>query len=103
MSIGKPAGYFTVSTLWVSLLSGCTLGPDYQLPAVAVASQWHAPLPHGASMVGLQDWWQQFNDPALATLLRLAQADSPSSIRLWRALPRLAPRWTAALPTGCRK
>ncbi|QGG76290.1 efflux transporter outer membrane subunit [Pseudomonas syringae] len=87
MSIGKPAGHFLLSTLLVSLLSGCTLGPDYQLPAVKVASQWHAPLPHGASMVGLQDWWQQFNDPALATLLRMAQADSPS---LDKALARIA-------------
>jgi NodT family efflux transporter outer membrane factor (OMF) lipoprotein len=87
MPIAKPAGHFLLSTLLMSLLGGCTLGPDYQLPAVAVASQWHAPLPHGASVVGLSDWWQQFNDPALATLLRLAEADSPS---LDQALARIA-------------
>lgn len=87
MSIGKPVGHVLSSMFLVSLLSGCTLGPDYQLPAVEVARQWHAPLPHGASTVGLEDWWQQFSDPALATLLRLAQTDSPS---LDKALARIA-------------
>jgi len=87
MPIAKPAAHCLLSTLLATLLGGCTLGPDYQLPAVAVASQWHAPLPHGASVVGLNDWWQQFNDPALATLLHLAEADSPS---LDQALARIA-------------
>ncbi|MBK5418663.1 efflux transporter outer membrane subunit [Pseudomonas sp. TH31] len=59
-------------------LSGCVLGPDYQVPAVPVAAKWQAPLPHGASVAALTDWWQQFDDPALAELLRLAEADSPS-------------------------
>ncbi|MEF9674201.1 TolC family protein [Pseudomonas sp. PCH446] len=37
--------------------------------------------------MGLNDWWRQFNDPALATLLHLAEADSPS---LDQALARIA-------------
>jgi outer membrane protein TolC len=31
----------------------------------------------------LADWWQQFDDPALAELLRLAEADSPSMDQAW--------------------
>ncbi|CAD5201931.1 efflux transporter outer membrane subunit [Pseudomonas sp. FEN] len=87
MPIAKPTARHLLSMLFATLLGGCTLGPDYRLPAVPVARQWYAPLPHGASVVGLNDWWQQFNDPALATLLRLAEADSPS---LDQALARIA-------------
>ncbi|MEF9674200.1 hypothetical protein QNM99_27230 [Pseudomonas sp. PCH446] len=51
MPIAKPAAHRLLSLLFATLLGGCTLGPDYQLPAVAVASQWYAPLPHGLQ------WW----------------------------------------------
>ncbi|KPA99599.1 hypothetical protein PF70_00216, partial [Pseudomonas asplenii] len=78
MPIAKPAARLLLPVLCAALLGGCTLGPDYQRPQVKVASRWYAPLPHGASVVGLDDWWRQFNDPALAALLRLAEADSPS-------------------------
>ncbi|WP_338524417.1 efflux transporter outer membrane subunit [Pseudomonas batumici] len=87
MPIAKPVAHLLLPMLFATLLGGCTLGPDYRLPAVAVPGQWYGPLPHGASVVGLNDWWQQFNDPALATLLRLAEADSPS---LDQALARIA-------------
>ncbi|WP_260957904.1 efflux transporter outer membrane subunit [Pseudomonas citri] len=70
-------------TLCAVALSGCVLGPDYRLPAVPVAARWQAPVPHGASVTGLADWWQQFDDPALAELLRLAEADSPSMDQAW--------------------
>lgn len=69
---------YPLVTLCAIALSGCVLGPDYQVPAVPVAAKWQAPLPHGASVAALTDWWQQFDDPALAELLRLAEADSPS-------------------------
>lgn len=69
---------YPLVTLCAIALSGCVLGPDYQVPAVPVAAKWQAPLPHGASVAALADWWQQFDDPALAELLRLAEADSPS-------------------------
>ncbi len=64
-------------------LGGCMLGPDYQRPPVALDPQWQAPLPHGGSVSGLQHWWQQFNDPALTQLLRMAEADSPSMDQAW--------------------
>ncbi|WP_017901791.1 efflux transporter outer membrane subunit [Pseudomonas asplenii] len=87
MPIAKPAARFLLPVLCATLLGGCTLGPDYHPPRVEVASRWHAPLPHGASVGGLDDWWRQFNDPALAALLDMAEADSPS---LDQALARIA-------------
>ncbi|TNF84175.1 efflux transporter outer membrane subunit [Pseudomonas sp. ICMP22404] len=79
----KPRENLLLATLCATLLSGCVLGPDYRVPAVPVATQWQAPLPHGASVAALADWWQQFDDPALAELLRLAEADSPSMDQAW--------------------
>lgn len=59
-------------------LSGCMVGPDYKTPAITPAAQWQAPLPHGGKEASLLTWWQQFQDPALNTLLHKAEADSPS-------------------------
>ena len=78
----KPPGILLV-TLCAVALSGCVLGPDYRVPDVPIAAKWQAPLPHGASVVALTDWWQQFDDPALAELLRLSETDSPSMDEAW--------------------
>ncbi|WP_424191814.1 efflux transporter outer membrane subunit [Ampullimonas aquatilis] len=66
-------------------LTGCgliRLGPDYQAPATkTLASQWHADssrLAHQADSAQLNDWWQQFNDPALLQLLKASQEQSPT-------------------------
>ncbi|MEL4170488.1 TolC family protein, partial [Pseudomonas sp. ZS001] len=79
----KPPGKRLLVTLCAMALNGCVLGPDYRVPDVPVADRWQAPLPHGASVAALADWWQQFDDPALAELLRLAEADSPSMDQAW--------------------
>ncbi|MCE0460735.1 efflux transporter outer membrane subunit [Pseudomonas uvaldensis] len=79
----KPPGNMLLVTLCAVLLGGCVLGPDYRVPTVPVAAKWQAPLPHGASVAALADWWQQFDDPALAQLLRLAETDSPSMDQAW--------------------
>ncbi|CAH0286465.1 efflux transporter outer membrane subunit [Pseudomonas mediterranea] len=83
MQAFKPRENLLLATLCAAMLSGCVLGPDYRVPAVPVATKWQAPLPHGASVAALADWWQQFDDPALAELLRLAEADSPSMDQAW--------------------
>ncbi|MGF6400770.1 multidrug efflux system outer membrane protein [Pseudomonas frederiksbergensis] len=83
MHVFKPPGGVLLVTLCAMALSSCVLGPDYQVPTVPVDVKWQAPLPHGASVAALTDWWQQFDDPALAELLRLAEADSPSMDQAW--------------------
>ena len=67
----------------VLVLCGCTLGPDYKRPQIPLDLHWQAPLPHGASVSGLEQWWQQFHDPALSRLLRMAEADSPTMDQAW--------------------
>ncbi|MDH6148194.1 multidrug efflux system outer membrane protein [Paraburkholderia sp. WSM4179] len=69
---------------WVAAVTGslvlcaCALQPPYQAPRVAAAIGWQAELPHGASVENLVDWWRRFDDPAVAELIRTAEADSPT-------------------------
>lgn len=65
----------------IAALSGCaapslkTLAPE---PQVALPAQWQAPLPHGASVAELSNWWQRFDDPLLVRLIAAAQEASPT-------------------------
>ncbi|OYT86907.1 MAG: RND transporter [Burkholderiales bacterium PBB6] len=43
----------------------------------APAANWQAPLPHGGTLASLTQWWQQFDDPLLASLVAAAQQASP--------------------------
>lgn len=70
-----------VTLALVAALSGCA-APSLETPAPAPKSalpaQWQAPLPHGASVVELANWWQRFDDPLLVHLIAAAQEASPS-------------------------
>ena len=69
------------ASLW---LAGCSaLAPPVAMPPRAAPppdapARWHAPLPHEARQVALQQWWQQFDDPLLLALIDAAQAASPT-------------------------
>ena len=55
------------------LVSGCTVGPRYQRPAVSVAKNWSSPETRGIGTgEPVAEWWTSFNDPQLATLIRRA-------------------------------
>ncbi len=63
------------------LLAGCaTTVPDLTPggPAAPVATQWHAPLPHGGQLAELSQWWAQFDDPLLLRLIEAGQQVSPT-------------------------
>jgi multidrug efflux system outer membrane protein len=61
------------------LLGGCAaVGPDYQAPPLPSPAAWQAALPHHGSTVQLADWWAAFDDPTVARLVQMAEADSPS-------------------------
>jgi NodT family efflux transporter outer membrane factor (OMF) lipoprotein len=64
------------SILLTALLSGCAIGPDYKRPEIAAAA---APKWSEAGTPGTVtlDWWRQFNDPTLTSLLERALKDSP--------------------------
>jgi multidrug efflux system outer membrane protein len=59
----------------------------HHTPAAPVPAQWQAPLPatgttaalpHGGSLSGLSQWWQQQNDPLLVELIMAGEAVNPS-------------------------
>lgn len=57
----------------VLLATACTMGPDYERPALSLPSQWpwgqgqeHAPVQAASEMA---DWWKQFSDPVLNQLM----------------------------------
>ena len=55
------------------LLGGCTVGPNYQPPAVAVPATYSGAQARAAgSAIGA--WWAAFNDPVLDGLIARAQA-----------------------------
>lgn len=68
-----------------SLLSGCTVGPDFRKPAVTAPENWtawHSGDPSLRAVIppqrGLDPrWWQHFNDPILDELVSRALAASP--------------------------
>jgi multidrug efflux system outer membrane protein len=53
------------------LLGGCTLGPDYERPELAVPESYVQPVQEGESFANLP-WWDLFQDPALQELMRIA-------------------------------
>jgi outer membrane protein, multidrug efflux system len=69
--------HFTVLVMMASLLTGCTVGPNYHKPAVPVPTAYHGPddnpqdqaQAQAASFANLP-WWQIFQDPVLQDLIR---------------------------------
>ena len=63
--------------LWIGLalifLAGCTVGPEYRKPPVAVPDQWSQALPEDTGpapeAVDLKRWWTVFKDPMLDSLI----------------------------------
>ena len=57
------------------LLSGCTLTPDYERPALDVPESFVQPADGGASIANLE-WWNLFRDAQLQYLIRTALAEN---------------------------
>lgn len=58
-------------------LSGCTVGPNYKRPSVAVPTTYRGVAPDGTAQtetaaLGDQKWWDVFQDEQLRTLIRTA-------------------------------
>jgi outer membrane protein, multidrug efflux system len=51
----------------ISLLAGCTVGPNYHRPPVATAPAFQEPQTQSASQADIAwtNWWKVFNDPVL--------------------------------------
>ncbi|MDD2049079.1 efflux transporter outer membrane subunit [Pseudomonas putida] len=71
----KPA--FAVCPLLLSLLAGCTLGPDFLKPASQAPASWaplqETPAPSQALAEPIeQRWWESFDDARLSALIERA-------------------------------
>ena len=94
-----------IFTATLSLLgSACAVGPNYQAPLPTLPMAWQAAVPNDPSAPATAaDWWARFDDPAVATLVRWAEADSPTldkaAAAIASARATLTSSGAAALPT----
>jgi NodT family efflux transporter outer membrane factor (OMF) lipoprotein len=58
----------------LALLTGCAVGPNYRQASVSTPSSWASPLAGGEtnSPADLADWWRNFNDTNLDSLMATA-------------------------------
>jgi NodT family efflux transporter outer membrane factor (OMF) lipoprotein len=73
ISIVFKIGFLALAGMY--LVTGCkTIGPDFEKPEVPVADSWLEAENENVdtSLAVYQDWWEVFNDPALASLIDTA-------------------------------
>ena len=95
----------------ILVMAGCTVGPDYQPPEQNVPANWigrAGPLADVQADAVLLQWWKEFNDPNLTSLVRRAMnsnldlRQAEERIRQARAARRVAAAgfWPTADATG---
>ena len=58
-------------------LAGCTVGPNYVAPDIAVPPAYAAPQPAGAAIDPAR-WWEAFGDAELSSLIERSLRDNPN-------------------------
>lgn len=92
--------------LCLGLLAGCTVGPDYSAPSVALPEHFSAQTARqvGAAEADLAAWWKAFNDPMLSQLVNLALQQNldlaQASARIEQARAGLGAADAALLPSA---
>ncbi|WP_232089855.1 efflux transporter outer membrane subunit [Sphingomonas sp. HMP6] len=67
-----------IALLGATLLAGCTVGPDYRAPTLAVPPSFAEPQGSASgAAVDPARWWTTFGDPVLTALVERALKDSP--------------------------
>src|SRR4051812_28029256 len=73
---GRALIFLPLSLPGVALLAGCTVGPNYKRPDVAVQSRWSRPASTPDSVVDDGSpppaWWATLRDPKLDSLVQSA-------------------------------
>jgi NodT family efflux transporter outer membrane factor (OMF) lipoprotein len=82
------------------VLAACAVGPTYTKPVPATPAVWQAALPHDGNVGTMRDWWQQFDDPIVAQLIAIAEADSPSLGKAWAGIEKARATLTTARAAG---
>ncbi|HEY2865152.1 MAG TPA: efflux transporter outer membrane subunit [Casimicrobiaceae bacterium] len=65
----------SLAMLIVVAVAGCTVGPNYVRPDIAVPDQWRIDYPKTAEVANTR-WWEQFGDPELNDLIQTALRDN---------------------------
>jgi len=84
----------------VVTLCGCAVGPAYREPEPAVPATWHAARPDVGTIASMADWWRQFDDPTLGTLISLAESASPTLDKAWANIQKARATLTTAQADG---
>jgi outer membrane protein, multidrug efflux system len=86
MSFSKFASKYSAAWTMMILLAGCSVGPNYKRPEIAVPASWNEAQQSSfdTGPAPLTDWWTEFNDPLLNTLVERA-VQSNLDIRLAEA------------------
>lgn len=98
MSIRLAAAFVPICASLV--LAACAVGPTYSEPVPSAPAAWQAVLPHGGDLGTMRDWWQQFDDPTVAQLIALAEADGPSLVKAWAGIEKARATLTSARAAG---
>ncbi|PRA45843.1 MULTISPECIES: efflux transporter outer membrane subunit [Pseudomonas] len=92
--------------LCLGMVAGCTVGPDYSAPSVALPEHFSAQTVRqvGAAEADLAAWWSAFNDPMLSQLVNLALQQNldlaQASARIEQARAGLGAADAALLPSA---
>ncbi len=70
-SNGQSMGNHALALLLAASLSACMIGPDYRHPDVEIPPAWRLAAAEAGEISNVA-WWEQFQDPALSTLVRTA-------------------------------
>ena len=92
--------------LCLGLLAGCTVGPDYSAPSMALPAHFSAQTARQVSTAetDIAAWWNAFNDPTLSQLVNLALQQNldlaQASARIEQARAGLGAAEAALLPSA---
>ena len=89
------------AVLFLVLLAGCSVGPDYREPKLAVPASWQEAQQKGVEIrpVEMTRWWTTFNDPLLNSLVERA-VQSNFDLRIAEARVREARASRAVVAAG---
>jgi outer membrane protein, multidrug efflux system len=61
--------------VYLLVLSGCAVGPNYHSPQIKAPAQWASTIAGGETNgpADVVDWWKKFNDPDMDSLITMAE------------------------------
>jgi outer membrane protein, multidrug efflux system len=95
-----PNKYLLFSWICISvLISGCTVGPDYQRPSITAPAAWRMEEPRAKAMANTA-WWEQFDDPVLNELIRVVLQENKDILMATARVEEFIGRYRATRATS---